>query len=115
MRYKRRYKKRGRKRRSSARNYNTLVSVNKNNPLPNNFVTKLRYHDSVPINAANGTVAGHVFRANSPYDPDYTASGHQPRYFDQIMPLYDHYQVLGSKITVKFINNSNDHIVGDSA
>ncbi len=43
-----------------------------------------------------------VFRANDLYDPDVTVTGHQPRGFDEIMPLYDHFCVVGSKISVNF-------------
>lgn len=49
---------------------------------------------------AGGTVANHVFSANGCYDPDITGAGHQPRGFDQLMALYDHYVVKNSKIEV---------------
>lgn len=68
---------------------------------------KLRYQTNVSINpGAAGTAAVHTFRANGLYDPDLTGVGHQPRGFDQIMSLYDHYVVLGSKISVTFANTN---------
>lgn len=73
------------------------------NPLPHNLKTRLAYNQRVTLTAgaADGT-ARHVFCASSLYDPDQTGSGHQPMGFDQLMPMYDHYVVLGSKITARF-------------
>ena len=34
--------------------------------------------------------------------PNHTGVGHQPLYFDQLMTIYNHYIVIGAKITVKF-------------
>ncbi len=45
-----------------------------------------------------------IYSANGLYDPDVTGIGHQPRGFDQIKTMYDHYHVLQSKITVDFSN-----------
>lgn len=42
---------------------------------------------------AAGTAATYNFAANGMYDPDITGVGHQPRGFDQVMALYDHYIV----------------------
>lgn len=42
------------------------------------------------------------FRANGMYDPYATGTGHQPMYFDQMSALYNHWTVIGSKITVTF-------------
>jgi len=41
-----------------------------------------------------------VFSANGLYDPDTTGIGHQPRGYDQIMQMYDHYVVTRAKIEV---------------
>lgn len=56
----------------------------------------------------------HQFRANSIYDPDYTGVGHQPYGRDQWVAFYNHYTVLGSKITVHFsaTTTSTPTIVG---
>lgn len=45
-----------------------------------------------------------IYSANGLYDPDVTGIGHQPRGFDQIKTMYDHYYVRQSKITVDFSN-----------
>lgn len=107
---KRPYKK---KRSFSKSNRYSLSSVNKTNPFPKRFLTKLRYCTTVDIDPPLGSSASHLFRAGSPFDPDFTGVGSQPRYFDQIMPLYDHFTVIGSKITVKVANpHTTPYIVG---
>lgn len=63
---------------------------------------KLRYCDTITLDAGAGTLASHKFRANSLFDPDFTGTGHQPMGFDQMALLYNHYAVLGSKITCNF-------------
>lgn len=72
-------------------------------PIPNKFATKLRYQSYNSINPGVAGIAGvHVISANGLFDPDITGVGHQPRGFDQFMTMYDHYTVVGSKITVNF-------------
>lgn len=72
-------------------------------PMPNKFATKLRYHEAFTIDPGTAGFAGtYVISHNGLTDPNITGSGHQPRGFDQIMPMYDHYTVIGSKITVTF-------------
>jgi len=49
-----------------------------------------------------GGVYTHVLSANGMYDPDITATGHQPLYFDQMRDIYDHYTVMKSTCKVWF-------------
>jgi len=64
----------------------------------------LRYTEHVTsMTSTTGTLASYVFRANGLYDPNYTSTGHQPMGFDQWAALYNHYVVLGSKMTVKVL------------
>lgn len=102
--YKKTYRKKYRKR---SYNRGTVSTVNKVNPFPNKFVTKLRYQEAIKLNPGIATTAGYVFRASSCFDPNLTGVGHQPRYFDEIHALYDHHVVLGAKITATFVNNQN--------
>lgn len=74
------------------------------NFLPTSRVIKQRYSTFITIDAPATTIASHAFRANDVYDPDYTGSGHQPLYFDELMELYNHFCVLGSKLSIKCIN-----------
>lgn len=72
-------------------------------PMPSRYVTKLRYAEQgVIINPGIGTVSSYTFRANDLFDPDYTSTGHQPRGFDELIAMYNHFTVLGSRITVDF-------------
>lgn len=70
--------------------------------------TTLKYLSYGQLNPGlAGIPATQVFSANGLYDPDITGVGHQPRGFDQIMQLYDHYNVNFSKIRVTFMASSN--------
>lgn len=66
---------------------------------PSSKMVKLRYAQEVSMTGGVGQV--HVFRANSLYDPDSTGTGSQPANFDRWMAVYDHYTVLGARITVR--------------
>lgn len=68
---------------------------------PKTWTCRLRYVDFLTLDSPGTLVPDiHVYRANSLTDPDFTGSGHQPKGFDEIMKLYRHYTVIGSKITV---------------
>lgn len=64
-------------------------------------MAKLKYCAIIKMTQTVANVA--VFRPfwqNGLYDPDASIGGHQPMGFDEISPLYNHYQVVGSKIRV---------------
>jgi len=67
---------------------------------------KHRYFDQVTLSPGAGTNAINVYSANGLFDPNITGVGNQPRGFDQIMPLYDHYSVIYARCTVKFYSTS---------
>lgn len=72
-------------------------------PIPNKFAAKLRYSEYVTVDPAAGGISGvHVWNASSCYDPNTTGVGHQPRGFDQWMSMFDHFVVVGCKITATF-------------
>lgn len=73
-------------------------------------IVKLRYADSIQLDAGVGTPNAYVFRANSLFDPDYTGVGHQPLGYDEWGAFYQKYCVLGSRITV--IVNTDSNSVG---
>lgn len=85
---------------SASAGYNLFKRVS-NAPLPTKLKCSMIYATNVSINIpAIGAASNHVFSANGLFDPDITGVGHQPRGFDQLMTLYDHYVVIGSRITV---------------
>lgn len=92
-------KKRRAPRRYRRRHGNSFLKA----PLPNKLATKFRYCGQAVLDPGTaGTAAVHVINAMGLYDLDYTGVGHQPRGFDELMAMYDHYQVVGAKITVSF-------------
>lgn len=70
--------------------------------LPNVATVKLNYSTGLALVSTIGNQATYTFRANSIFDPDFTGSGHQPMNFDVWAAQYNHYVVLGSKITCQF-------------
>lgn len=69
-------------------------------PLPLKIKANLIYSEVLGINPGSGVVGSHVFRASDLYDPDFSGVGHQPRGFDELIALYDHFVVIGSQISV---------------
>lgn len=78
-------------------------------PMPTRFTTRLRYVETYSINpGASGLAGSYVFKANGLYDTNITGTGHQPRGYDQLMAMYDHYVVTGAKITVRMASASTE-------
>jgi len=76
----------------------TSVNVGKQ-PFPKQYRGSFRYCDQISVNLVAG-IGNYIYSANGLFDPDFTGTGHQPLYYDQIMAIYDHYTVLKSKIKV---------------
>lgn len=81
-------------------------------PFADSKLVKLKYVDTVAMNAGAGAIASHLFRCNSIYDPDFTGIGYQPMGHDEYMILYDKYRVVGAKISATFVSNTTDQTVG---
>lgn len=97
---------------SKKKAYAIKTSVTIGDGFPKMVKTKLHYCDNFILTAiASGTTGTQQFIINGLYDFDFTGTGHQPYYFDQYMAIYDHYHVIGAKITVDFINTSTTPIV----
>lgn len=79
--------------------------------LPTVMNSKFVYGTTFSINPAIASPGSYVFSANGLFDPDITGVGHQPRGFDQLMQLYDHYVVVGSKITIRYSNLTANPVV----
>lgn len=94
----------------------SMYTQSANTPLGKSLKSQTRYFEkglalSPP---AAGNSARYVFSANGLYDPNVTGVGHQPIGFDQLMQMFDHYTVIGSRLRVDFNNNDpvNSVIVG---
>lgn len=59
------------------------------------------------LTSTAGAINIYKFICNGMYDPNYSGAGHQPYYFDQAAALYDHYHIIGSKITVTCVPSSS--------
>lgn len=102
----RRYKKRRLMRRQKRSIYSLPLAG-----FPKAKLVRLRYAEEIVIDAASAGPQRHVFSANGLYDPNITGVGHQPKGFDQNMIFYNHYCVLGSKITMKYASKTGANAV----
>lgn len=107
---------RGKRRRSSnlkskgsnMRNSRIMRPVYASNyPLGTSTIKRFKYTEFFTINPAIGSVGSYVFKANDMYDPNYTGVGHQPYGYDQIQQFFNHFQVIGSKITFTVYPGNN--------
>lgn len=93
--------------RSSNKPQRSLASKNFNNVrtglgFPKQMTMTHRYCARGQLQTgASGVLASVSYRCNGMYDPDYSGTGHQPYYFDQISAVYNHWTVIGSKITIR--------------
>lgn len=84
-----------------------LGSFGKPSPLPKTLRVTMRYYEQFGLNPGIGTNAVYVFSGNGLYDPNITGAGHQPRGFDQLISLYDHYVVIGCHGKVSFATGTS--------
>lgn len=91
----------------------SLSQVNyQRTPMPLTLTTKLTYMEFFSLNpGAAGAADTYVFQLNGLYDPNITGTGHQPAGFDELMLLYEHYEVLGSKIQVTYDTASSGGVL----
>lgn len=75
-------------------------------PMSKVFKTTLRYvENGISVNpGAAGFADSYVFSCNGIWDPNVSGVGHQPTGFDQLMLIYQEFQVIGAKIRVEFAN-----------
>lgn len=99
-------KKNSKSKRSRRGRNNYQIMVSTRNPVAKSALISHRYASYCTINPGIGVSSSHVLSANSMFDPDVTSSGHQPLGFDNFGLMYDHFCVLGSKISVTAVNTS---------
>jgi len=75
---------------------------------PKKMQMNMKYLENTVITSTTGNFAAYNWSCNGLYDPNITGTGHQPMYFDQMTALYNHYCVIGSKITVNFLPNASN-------
>lgn len=72
---------------------------------PDKLQMKLRYVETIAVSTTGASLTTHQWRCNGLYDPYVTGTGHQPLYFDQLMGMYNHYVVQGSRATFHLMPN----------
>lgn len=82
---------RGRRMRRNYRNKPKLLVNRALHPIPQRFITKLKYSQVITTDASLGS---YKMNLNSLYDPDFSGGGHQPYGFDQLAALYNRYRVI---------------------
>jgi hypothetical protein len=60
---------------------------------PDRITARLQYTTSVRVSPGVVTYQDTVYRLNSPFDPEFSGAGHQPRGWDTLAGLYDRYRV----------------------
>lgn len=76
--------------------------VKSNSFQPRWMYLEMKYSDQFLITLLGGNVLDQNYRSNSLFDPDRTGTGHQPRGFDQITPLYNKYRVDSLRWRISF-------------
>jgi hypothetical protein len=86
---------------------NLLVKFTPGFGFPNQLEMKHKYVDEFTLTAALGVMANYRFRASGMFDPNHTATGHQPSYFDTMTGIYDHWLVTEATISLVVIPTTN--------
>lgn len=77
------------------------------------MIVHLPYREYFALSTGtSGNVSLYQFRLNSMYDPNYTGTGNQPRYYDQLVSnsLYSRYRVYKADVMVSIRNRSANDI-----
>lgn len=104
-------KKKYKKRQYHSSNYSTVQKIGRTvasfpgSGFPDKLNCKLRYTEQLIISASSHDF---IFSGNSVYDPNYSAVGTQPRYFDQLAAIYSQYYVKASKMTIQCLNQGSE-------
>lgn len=87
----------------SRRNVIPRTIVSSGIGFPKKMVMSHKYEETLALTIPFSVgMVKQFMSCNGMYDPNVSLGGHQPLYFDQMAALYDHYLVIGSKITVTF-------------
>jgi len=106
------YKKKYTKKKNNDKKYSK--SVSKFTPIRRgipsgvnvNRLTNMRYTTPINLSSSTGGLANIQFNANDLYDPEVATGGHQPMGYDTMSSLFNHYVVVGAKISIQLSRNS---------
>jgi len=74
-------------------------------PIPQRFITKMKYVETVQMNLANAY--SYAFNLNSIFDPNRTSIGGQPYSHDTFQTMYNRYRVISCSYSVQCFNANN--------
>lgn len=77
-------------------------------PIPPRYVSRLSYLGIGTINAASSLVGSTGYRLNGMFDPDFSGTGIQPLYYDQMSALYSKYRVYRAIVTLDISNETEE-------
>jgi len=73
----------------------------------NNYMVKLNYTENIRLDTLLGSIGSYVYRINDLFDPNFSGTGHQPYFRDQMYALYNYGKVLSASIKCNILTNSN--------
>lgn len=71
---------------------------------PETYKTVLVYNEGISIDAAAGGATYYSFNCMNLYDPNYSGTGHQPLYYDNLTAIYNRWRVRAAYITVTVLD-----------
>lgn len=107
-RYRRFFKKRGKKAPRVARTSRRVTLSKTPNAFPPRMDCNLVYYSGQVGTTTSTSMGFYQFRANSLFDPDLTGGGHQARYRDQMAAIYLWYRVKAITIKVECYGLTNN-------
>lgn len=83
-----------------------VVSMGKG--FPAKIVMTHKYVETISISTPSvASYNGYQYRANGMFDPRVGTGGHQPLGYDQMVALYNHWTVIGSRIRFKIVRDKS--------
>lgn len=82
--------------------------------IPDRLFVTLKYNDRYALSATTGQLAIHAFGLNNLHDPDYSGTGHQPLYYDQLVNslegngLFHKWRVHACSWVIRFVNSDSN-------
>lgn len=113
-RYKSKYPSKKKKSKRRDRSVISTISPGISTPFPISMIVKHKYVETITLTPGALLPTLAYYSANSLFDPRSAVGGHQPIGYDQMTPIYDHYLVLGAKMTVNCFSTANSPTNGTS-
>lgn len=97
-------------RRFKRKSQRRTVNVNRAlQPVAQRYICKMKYSENFNLPGVGG--GRYAFNLNSIFDPNLSATGHQPYGHDTLATLYNRYRVISCKWVLNFYNGSTNVMV----